>query len=65
MREASRAVLDGFELGTDAQTVRYPDRFVDKGAETWERMTKLIPTHLSAATVARKQRSQPKKRMLS
>ena len=26
MREASRIVLDGFELGTDAKLIRYPDR---------------------------------------
>ena len=29
MAEASRAVLSGFELGTDAAVVRYPDRYMD------------------------------------
>ena len=43
MREASRIVLDGFELGTDAKTVRYPDRYMDeRGATMWERVMKLI-----------------------
>jgi DNA polymerase-1 len=30
MREASRIVLNGFELGADAQIVRYPDRYMDE-----------------------------------
>src|SRR5262245_66182489 len=30
MFEASRIVLDGFELGTDAKIVRYPDRYMDE-----------------------------------
>ena len=43
MAEASRAVLDGFELGTDVHAVRYPDRYMDKrGAVMWERVTRLI-----------------------
>ena len=43
MREASRVVLDGFELGTDAEIVRYPDRYADpRGAIMWERVMKLI-----------------------
>jgi hypothetical protein len=43
MREASRVVLDGFELGTDAEIVRYPDRYSDpRGAVMWERVMKLI-----------------------
>jgi DNA polymerase family A len=43
MREASRIVLDGFELGTDAQIVRYPDRYMDeRGAAMWDRVMKLI-----------------------
>ena len=43
MREASRIVLDGFELGTDAKIVRYPDRYMDeRGAVMWERVMKLI-----------------------
>ena len=43
MREASRIVLDGFELGTDAKIVRYPDRYMDeRGAVMWDRVMKLI-----------------------
>ena len=43
MREASRIVLDGFELGTDAKIVRYPDRYMDeRGAIMWDRVMKLI-----------------------
>jgi DNA polymerase-1 len=43
MREASRIVLDGFELGTDAKIVRYPDRYTDeRGAVMWDRVMNLI-----------------------
>ncbi len=43
MREASRIVLDGFELGTDAKIVRYPDRYMDeRGVAMWDRVMKLI-----------------------
>ena len=43
MAEASRAVLGGFELGTDATVKRYPDRFVDKrGVRMWDEVTSLI-----------------------
>lgn len=43
MREASRIVLNGFELGTDAVIVRYPDRYADeRGIVMWQRVVKLI-----------------------
>src|ERR1019366_1706379 len=43
MAEASRIVLGGFELGTDAKIVRYPDRYMDeRGAVMWDRVMKLI-----------------------
>jgi hypothetical protein len=43
MFEASRIVLNGFELGTDAKIVRYPDRYMDeRGSLMWDRVTKLI-----------------------
>ena len=32
MAEASRIVLDGFELGTDVYVTRYPDRYMDPRA---------------------------------
>jgi hypothetical protein len=43
MAEASRAVLSGFELGTDVNTIRWPERYMDpRGAVMWERVTKLL-----------------------
>jgi DNA polymerase I len=43
MVEASRIVLDGFELGTDAKIVCAPDRYVDeRGTVMWDRVMKLI-----------------------
>ena len=43
MAEASRIVLGGFELGTDAKFVRYPDRYMDeRGTVMWDRVMKLI-----------------------
>jgi hypothetical protein len=42
MAKASRAVLGGFELGTDATVVRYPDRYADKrGTRMWDEVTSL------------------------
>jgi DNA polymerase I len=43
MREASRIVLNGFELGTDATVVRHPDRYMDeRGTVMWERVMALL-----------------------
>jgi DNA polymerase I len=43
MAQASRIVLDGFELGTDAKIVRHPDHYMDeRGVVMWERVMKLI-----------------------
>jgi hypothetical protein len=43
MRGASRIVLDGFELGTDADIIEYPDRYADaRGAVMWEKVMALI-----------------------
>jgi DNA polymerase-1 len=43
MAAASRAVLGGFELGTDAEIVRWPDRFSDeRGVEMWEKVMGLL-----------------------
>ncbi|SOE01787.1 DNA polymerase [Caenispirillum bisanense] len=43
MAEASRFVLDGFELATDAKVVRYPDRFMeDGGTEMWGRVSTIL-----------------------
>ena len=43
MREASQLVLDGFELGTDATVVRYPDRYMDERGKTmWDKVIALV-----------------------
>jgi DNA polymerase I len=50
MREASRIVLDGFELGTDAGIVRHPDRYADpRGTVMWNRVMNLIRRQQSGA----------------
>ncbi len=43
MREASRVVLDGFELASDAEVIRWPDRYMDdkRGKTMWNRVLKL------------------------
>ena len=40
MAEASRVVLDGHEVRSDAKIVRYPDRYMDegRGRELWEKV---------------------------
>jgi DNA polymerase I len=41
MAEASRLVLGGFEIRTDAKVVKWPDRYIDKrGAEMWDTVMK-------------------------
>jgi hypothetical protein len=43
MRDASRAVLQGFELRTDVQVIRSDGRYYEKRAvEMWERINRLI-----------------------
>jgi DNA polymerase family A len=43
MAEASRFVLDGFELATDVKITRYPDRYEDpRGREMWSRVWNLV-----------------------
>ena len=43
MQAASRIVLDGFELGSDVKTVRYPERYMDKrGVVMWDKVMNLI-----------------------
>ena len=43
MNEASRAVLDGFEIRTVVRVVKYPDRFMDdRGAVMWQRVLQLL-----------------------
>jgi DNA polymerase-1 len=43
MAEASRIVLNGFEIRTDAKLVRHPDRYMDpRGRVMWDRVTQLV-----------------------
>ena len=43
MREASKIVLGGFELSSDAKVVRYPDRYMDeRGTKMWNTVMALI-----------------------
>jgi len=43
MRAASRIVLGGFELRTDAEITRYPERYSDpRGAVMWGRVMRSI-----------------------
>ena len=47
MAEASRVVLDGFELGTDAEIIRWPDRYADpRGAVMWATVMSLMEEKL-------------------
>ncbi|MGN6171880.1 MAG: hypothetical protein ACTHPS_02795 [Streptosporangiaceae bacterium] len=45
MAHASRVVLDGLEVGTDAELVEWPGRYADssgRGAAMWATVTKLL-----------------------
>jgi DNA polymerase-1 len=43
MGQASSVVLDGLEVGTDAEITRWPDRYADpRGAVMWSRVTELL-----------------------
>ena len=44
MREASRQVLGGFELTTDADVYRYPERYRDeeRGGKFWDKVMDLL-----------------------
>jgi DNA polymerase I-like protein with 3'-5' exonuclease and polymerase domains len=49
MAEASGVVLAGFRLRSDAQIVRWPDRYMDgRGREFWGRVTGLLPAESEA-----------------
>ena len=52
MAKASRLVLDGFELRTDVNVVRYPGRYQDpRGAVMWEQVMKLVTKRETAKLV--------------
>ena len=48
MRKASRQVLGGFELTTDADVYRYPERYQDeeRGGAFWDKVMGLFPENL-------------------
>jgi DNA polymerase I-like protein with 3'-5' exonuclease and polymerase domains len=44
MGKASRAVLNGTTVQTDAKIIRYPDRYEeDRGAVIWHKLQSLLP----------------------
>lgn len=50
MAEAGRIVLDGFNLGADAELVRWPDRYVDgRGVVLWNTVMELLSAIEEAA----------------
>ncbi|EMI19531.1 DNA polymerase I [Rhodopirellula maiorica SM1] len=53
MREASRLVLDGYDLESDAKVIRYPDRYADEGRGTamWEKVIGLAKESERSAQV--------------
>ena len=57
MSEASQVVLSGFEVGCDAEVVRWPDRYVDQaGEDFWNAVTRLagpVPEIAKADDVVR------------
>jgi DNA polymerase-1 len=55
MAEASRAVLGGFELRTDVNVVKYPDRFMDekRGRRMWDTVMRLLAQAEDAQGLAR------------
>ena len=53
MAEASRLVLGGFELRTEAKIVRWPERYMDeRGARMWDTIMGIL-TELEAEGEAR------------
>jgi hypothetical protein len=47
MTEASATVLGGFQLRSDAQIVRYPDRYMDdRGREFWDHVMSMLPEQI-------------------
>jgi DNA polymerase I len=53
MAMASRVVLDGFELRTDVNVIRYPDRYQDpRGLEMWTRVMDLVAKREAAEQAA-------------
>ena len=58
MAEASRVVLAGFELRTDATMIRYPDRYQDRAARVmWDRVSRLVVASSGTATAQQAKRA--------
>jgi hypothetical protein len=58
MAEASKIILAGFELRTDATRVRYPDRYQDpRGTAMWDRVIELISKRSAAGGMIRKDKA--------
>jgi hypothetical protein len=50
MAEAGGAVLAGFEVRTDAEFIRYPDRYADpRGTTMWQTVQRLLAQQVSTA----------------
>jgi len=50
MAHASSVVLDGLEVGTDADVIRWPDRYADQAGRDvamWSRVTELLQVSAS------------------
>jgi DNA polymerase I-like protein with 3'-5' exonuclease and polymerase domains len=46
MTEASRVILGGLDIDTEATVVHWPDRYADdRGEVMWERMTEILARH--------------------
>jgi DNA polymerase-1 len=53
MDEASRAVLDGFEIRTEVNVVRYPNRYEDpRGRDMWAKVMRLLDRYAKTKSVA-------------
>jgi DNA polymerase I-like protein with 3'-5' exonuclease and polymerase domains len=53
MAEASRIILDGFELRTDAVLIRHPERYQDpRGTVMWDRVTRLVAAQQTGKAAA-------------
>jgi hypothetical protein len=53
MAEASRIVLAGFEVRTDVNPIRYPDRYMDpRGQIMWDRVMSLVTKRQRQASAA-------------
>jgi hypothetical protein len=58
MAEASKIVLRGFELRTDATRTLYPDRYRDaRGTEMWNRVMELISTTTTTTITTAKEQA--------